>query len=250
MRTKLNQPSVQEYSNNLLKIQTFLIGLLFLITLNTFAQTFMPAYTPSVGYKKGYVELKDGTTIKGTFTIINNTDNIKKCTIKDSTGTKHKLTVDKIEKVYVKLSKMDKWSTASEGMVSLQSLINNDFDQVFKADYYVWEHAVTEKKGKMKVLQLVNPGFDSKMKVFRDPWAQKTAEVGIGDITLAGGIEKSYYVVKPGTNTAGRVLKRSYDDQFAELFGDCPELLEAMQNSKPKWEDFPAHVFVYDQVKN
>ena len=92
------------------------------------------------------------------------------------------------------------------------------------------------------------PGFDSKIKIYRDPLVQKTAEISVGDITLIGGLEKSYYIVKQGSNIATIVKKKTYKNQFKQLFGDCPELIESYQGKKPDWDDFPAHVFIYDQI--
>ncbi|MBN1198004.1 MAG: hypothetical protein JXA23_01540 [Bacteroidales bacterium] len=236
------------WTRKTLKIsQWTLIFVFAFATCDLLAQAFMPSYSPGVGYKQGYVLLSDGSRINGTFLSIFSLENITKLTIKDSTDTKHKLTGDQIDKVYVKLDGADKFLMASSGSSSIQAMKNVDFKQIFSADYYIWEHSTDQKKGKDKVLQLVNPGFDSKIKVFRDPSAGQTAGVSVGGVSLAGGLEKSYYIEKEGTDIAFIVSKGKFKDQFTELFGNCPTLVEALQGKKPNWEDFPAYVFIYDQ---
>lgn len=224
-----------------------IVSILF-CSVETMSQAFLPAYLPAFGYEKGYIQMMDGSKMEGTFQSIFNIENIKSVTLKDASGTKHKIGEDQIDKVYIKFGDLDKIATSNTAATSIKSLSNTNFKQVFEAEYFIWEHTITPKKGNREILQLVNPGFDSKMKVYRDPRAQETGQLSLGGVTLTGGIEKSYYLVKQGADVAVRLEKKNYKEQFAEVFGDCPAVISAFGDKKPDWDDLPAHVFAYDQL--
>jgi len=209
-----------------------------------FSQAFLPLYEPAIGKKQGYIILKDSTKIEGTFKLINHTKNIKSCIVKDKAGKKHSLKAAQIEKVYILVTGWDKMNAYGEFTISLQELLNLDFDEIIKPEYYVWEHTLTQKKGKVKIMQLVNPGFASKIKVFRDTSAMQESSS-----QFTNGVETSFYVEKKGTEAAMKVKKKTYKVQFQILFGDCPKLIEALRGKKPKWSEFASHVYAYDQLK-
>ena len=64
-----------------------------------------------------------------------------------------------------------------------------------------------KKKKKVLLMQLLNPHFGAKVKVYHDPFANSTASVGVGGFTVAGGDEKSYYV-QFGEDTAFKLEKK------------------------------------------
>jgi hypothetical protein len=211
-----------------------------------FSQYFMPAWSSGGQSNKGMVILQNGDTISGKFGIVSNIQNIKSLTIKDENDVKHKLEAEQIKKVLVKVQNLAKFTVETS---SIKDMSQTSYAKVANTEYYIWEPAVTPKKGKMKVMQLVNSGFDSKMKVYRNPTSGETGGVGIGGIPLTGGIEKSYYIVKAGADIAIEVEKGKYKKQYFEIFAyDCPKLKEALDDKKPDWDGFPAHVFIYDQL--
>lgn len=218
--------------------------LLFIfISQATFSQSFLPAYDPAFGYKKGIIILKDSNRIEGTFGIINNTKNIKSCSIKDANGKKYALKAPQIEKVYILLSGLDRLNSYGEFTVTFRDLLNIDLKQVTKSEYFIWENVVTQDKGKAKVLQLVNPGYDSKIKIYRNPTA-----IQEGGDQFESGEEMSYYALKKGNSEALKVRKGDYDKYFQLFFSDCPELMQAVDKEKPRWSDFASHVFIYNQL--
>ena len=221
----------------------FLLSILF-FSIEMYSQAFLPAYQPTIGKKEGYVILKDSTKIEGTFSLINHTKNIKSCTIKDNNGKKHKLKAAQIEKIYILVTGLDKLNALSEVTMGIKELLELDITEVLQPEYYVWENTRTNIKGKMKVLQLINPSFDNKLKVFRDPTAiqHESSE-------FSGSQELSYFVIRNGRNTAHKIKKPAYKSQFEQLFADCPELIEAFAKKKLRWKDFASHVFLYEQLK-
>lgn len=227
------------------KINLFALMLLF--SMLSYSQSFMPAFS-NIGTNKGMVIKKDGDTIKGTFFLINHTENIKKITIKDEDGVKHKFEAKQIKKVLIKINDLA-FLDALGSTTSIKDLSQTDFIKVTKSDYYIYESAVTPKKGKIKVMQLVNFGFDSKMKVYRNPTSGETGGIKLGGIKLTGGIEKSYYILRHGEEVAIEVKKGDYKKKFYKIFTvDCPKMKDVLDGKKPDWDDFPLHVFIHNQT--
>ena len=92
------------------------------------------------------------------------------------------------------------------------------------------------------LLQLLNPSFSSKIRVYSDPFAGETASVGIGGVKLAGGDEKSYYVKKED-KPAYKLKKKDFKADFDALFKDCSD----MKMDKVKWSEFAEYVFKYNK---
>jgi hypothetical protein len=108
--------------------------------------------------------------------------------------------------------------------------------------YFYPEYLDDQKRDVL--LQLLNPGFDSRVRVYHDPASGQTRGVGIGGIPITGGIDKGYYV--RANERAYRLRKAQYGKQFRELFGDCPGV--AVKYPGGNWRDLPLHVFHYDQA--
>ena len=227
------------------------IFLFLLITSFSYSQTFVPPFSnPGGKINEGMVVKRDGDTIQGKFLFIFHLENIKKITVKDEEGTKHKLESEDIEKVFIRIQKSAKYAAVDQ-VTSVKDLAQTDFVKIGEFEYYVYERAVTPKKGKPKVMQLVNLGFESKLKVYRNPTSGETGGIKIKGVKLTGGIEKSYYIVKSGAETATEVTKGKYKNQFYDIFvAACPEMESVLDGKKPDWDDFPMHVYKYDQLCN
>lgn len=232
-----------------MKLKNILFILLLIFPWLCFSQTFMPAFNPAGGWLKGMVVKVNGDTIHGTFTLIYHAENIKSVTIKDDQDVKQKFTEEDIRNVLIEFKDSDKLNSALSAN-SIKELSQTNFNQVFNAEYYLWERAITPKKGKLEILQLVNPGFDKKMKVYRNPRSGETGGIGIAGIQLTGGIEKSYFIVKAGEEVAVEVSKGDYKKQYFQIFKGCPAHEKALEGKKPDWDDLPLHVFTYDQLCN
>jgi len=116
--------------------------------------------------------------------------------------------------------------------------------------YVLYEKAVTTLKGKEEVLlmQLVNPGFNDKIRVYADPRAAETQSFGIGGVKLAGGDDKSYYV-KVGDKPAIKVKSKDFADNVSTIFAGCPSL-EAKLKDKAEWGDFAKYVYEHSECKD
>ena len=111
------------------------------------------------------------------------------------------------------------------------------------ADFYVYR-GIVDKKGKPRMLQLLNPGFAARMQVYVDP---KANESGGGLFTnMAEGMEESYYVAR-GNSSATYVEKKKYKKSMSSVFDDCSSILQAY---KPDFSKFATHVFYYQNECN
>ncbi|MEM6265686.1 MAG: hypothetical protein AAGI38_24500, partial [Bacteroidota bacterium] len=159
----------------------------------------------------------------------------------------------KIKFMYLPPSAIGKLGAGAKKLTNVNNWYRktgNDMDTSLMNDGYVYfEKEYTRVKSKKSdlMLQLVNPSFSSTMKVYHDPFAKETTGIGVAGVTAAGGLEKSYYVFKKGNDSAFRVMKKYYGDQFKELFGDSEEFMKKW-GEKGKWSDFETHVFEYTEM--
>ena len=117
--------------------------------------------------------------------------------------------------------------------------------EIIKKGYAYFEKAkvAIKKDQEMLLMQLLNPGFNSKIKVFHDPFAAETMRAGFGGMTMAGGDDKSYYV-QVGDNVAKKLKKKDYDDEYKVLYSSCPTLLTKV-GEKVRWTEFSKNVYEY-----
>ena len=217
------------------------------------------------GYTQGFVEAVEGDALSGLFgnecflnlesgevihgkftsgTFVNN--GFSKITVKLENGEKAKFESDQVVSLRIKSSGLLKLFMITEAGSSISEMANTNFNDIVNREWVIFETALTPKKNDTKrLLQLLNAGFDSKLKVFSEPSA-KTGGLNIGGLQLTGGEDKAYLFVKGGEK-AFKVKKGSYSKDFEELFADCPKMIEAYKNDKIKWDDVALHVFYYNQ---
>ena len=169
-------------------------------------------------------------------------------TIKSEDGEKSKFKPEDVTRLSIKASKLAKLSMAAESTTSIKEMTNTNFDEIINREFIIFETAMRSNKGgKLRLMQLLNPGFDSVIKVFADPNAKETAGIGIGGVQLTGGADKSYLFVE-NDEKAVLVKKKSYKKNFDELYSGCSKMVQAFDGEKLKWDDVAGHVFVYDQI--
>ena len=175
---------------------------------------------------------------------------LKSFTLKLDDGSKRKFKSDEVKLLKVKASGYVKFMMVTESLGSVKKMSNTNYDEISNKDWLIFEQAlINRKKDKPRLLQLLNPGFDSKIKVFVDPTATETAGVGIGGVKISGGEDKSFLLVKDQTK-AVKIKKKKYKKEFSNLFGDCDQMMEIFGGSKTKFQDMAGHVYAYDQSCN
>lgn len=224
--------------------KTLLIALLF--SANTIlAQTFISAVSQFQTSDDCEMTLLDGTVIKGKFgsAMINN-EYLSSISLKDADGNKHKHKAEEVKELKIKMGFLAKMDAANEGSSSISEAFQTDYNEIINREYIIYRQALLpKKKDKYRLMQLVNPGFDSRIQVFDHPGGKESK--GIGGIT--GGKEKSYLVVVDGQKSV-TVKKGDYKKLFGDIYQDCPAFTEVVGDQKIKFWDMAAHVFAYDQL--
>lgn len=228
-----------------------LVSFALLMSANALSQGFVEAVEEdalsALFGNECFLKLSSGEEIHGTLsggTFVST--GFSKITIKLDNGEKVKYAPDQVLSIRIKSSDLLKLFMITEAGSSISEMANTNFNDIINRQFVIFETALTPKKNDTKrLLQLLNAGFDSRLKVFADPTA-KTSGLNVGGIQLTGGEDKAYLFVKGGEK-AFTVKKGSYSKNFEELFGDCPKMIEAYKNNKIKWDDVALHVFYYNQ---
>jgi hypothetical protein len=216
------------------------------------AQDFLDGNHTFSSSKESYLTLKNGTELVGYIDDIDRSKGlIKEITIKDSDGNKKIYLPDSIDHMYIAPSKWDKFSTGSKKMNDFSSW---DKDKKLNAahikeGYALFESTEVMIKNEKKVLllQLINPAYASKIRVYFDPRAKESASMGMGGLSLSGGEAKSYYV-KKGTGVAFKLEKKNYEEEEKNLYGDCSNYMSVLTKEKElDWSDLSKHIYNYTE---
>ena len=230
---------------------TFLTLLTTLFCLSLAAQNFVPPVETYSHKKTSYLYLNDGTEVIGTIKSLDRKKGqLEEVKLLDQSDNKVKYTGDDIAHMYLPPSGFDKFAKATDFLTDSQQWGNTDLDGDILEKSYVYletSDVRVKKKTFTLLMQVVNPTFCENIRVYHDPLAKETMSVGVGGITVAGGLDKSYYLKKAGDDVAFRVEKKTYEEQFKMIFSDCPELIEKYGDA-PHWPDFAEHVWEYDQI--
>ena len=226
--------------------KTFLTLTTLLILAGTLlAQNFLsPVYTFS-HKKTAYITLKDGSTVEGTIKDLDRKKGIiEEVKLKDANGKAVKLKPEEIAHMYLPQSGGSKLANAHNFLNDATKWDNDDLDQELFGRGYVYMEStqVMIKKKRLELLmQLLNPHFSEKIKVYVDFQAGETASLGVGGIKVVGGLEKSYYVKKKSAKAAVRLKKKDYDTEFQGFFSSC----KSVSKLDPKWSEFVNHVHTF-----
>ncbi len=217
-------------------------------SVTAFAQSFIPAFDRFSGKEIAYITLENGTKIEGTIDDIDRKKGLIEEVVILPTGEKkkRKLQSEDIKSMYLPASGYNKLVNAYEQTFNTQKWKdqNVNMDIINKGYAYFEKSTVGIKKDvEVLLMQMVNPSFSQKIKVYHDPRAKESMRLGVGSFTVAGGDDKSYYV-KVGNATAVKIKKNDYDDTYLALYKDCPALLKKLKDDH-RWAKFDEHLWAY-----
>jgi len=159
----------------------------------------------------------------------------------DKDGNPHKYKAADVKQLKIEVDGLAKLEIIAEQTSNISKLANSNFKEVVDRKHIYWQRVKQPGKEKYRLLQLLNPGFDSKLKVYDLPNA-KSGETSVNNVAVSGNTANAYYVVKDGESY--KVKKAKYKKEgYAFLFGNC----DTMNDKKPDFKLFAAHVFYYDQ---
>jgi hypothetical protein len=140
--------------------------------------------------------------------------------VNNADGEKIKLKAEEVEIVVARMTKVAKAAAISDqASKSLENAVNTDYAEIVKNNLVRFNSvAYDAKSNKKALLQLVNHGFDKKIKVYPDPHSE-SGTMSVDGIALTGGDIKSYFLVK-GDETY-KVDKNSYKKLYDEIYNGC-----------------------------
>lgn len=222
-----------------------LIPLLLAVPVAALAQAFIEPVQGIAPRSDGsYVILQDGTRLDGKVRSASMFGAyIKRINFEDESGEKHKLDAENVEQLGIRISGFLKFMMVSDSLdtrsdtpwARVRAFTSVDWQEIMNRDYAIYDQALLPN-GNWRLLQLLNPGFDSRLKVYQ-------ATQGL---TFNGRVSK-YLVVKDGARPF-EVERGDYDEQFPQIYGDCTEFIESFGGARPRFEDMAGHVAVYDRV--
>lgn len=217
-----------------------------------FAQQFLPGTFTFSGKKPSIVILEDGTKVEGEIEDLDRQKSlIEEVTIKDAKGKKRKFKPAAIKCMYLAPSGWDKFSKSYEFLNDATQWGKTDLDKdIIGKGYAYFEKAevkVSKNKTEVLMMQLLNPSFSNKIKVYFDPRAKETASLGVAGIKVAGGDAKSYYI-KKGDAIAFKLEKKNYDEEFKGMYEDCPAIIKAYGEAM-RWSELEKHLFEHSRCQ-
>lgn len=222
------------------------VSIIVLICGGAFAQNFATRFQAFSKHAPSFVTLTSGETISGHYVKAKRKKGLfKTVTFEDTVaGVERVLPAGEIASMRLVPSELGRVSAALDATQSISRIGNSDMNSLSTDFVYFQQAQLPDRKATMVLLQKVNPGFDSKIEVFDDPWAQETAGVGLAGVAITGGNLKSYYLIKDGV--AMKIEKSRYKRGFSDIYGDCPALAEEFP--RIEWTDFSKHVAAHEQV--
>lgn len=233
-----------------MKLKHLMLATMFAFTASAslMAQNFTSPYDRFSSEKVCYFTLTDGKKVEGKIDKVKRTKGLIEQIIIQKDGSKEKttLTGEQIQFMYLYPSGFDKLATINDKITTLNRWKEGEGvdDKLIKEGYAYFEATnVKLKKGTKKLLmQLLNPSFCEKIKVFHNPLANETGGLAVGGLQVTGGEDKSFYV-KVGNDDAFLLAKKDYRDNFLNIFKDCKDFTS--KNPKPMWTDFDKHIYEY-----
>lgn len=209
------------------------------------AQQFLTPVSSLTG--DAVAETQDGKTISGDIRMaVLGPKGLIKFRIKDEgTGEVFKFEAEQVKTLRVKMDGLAKLETFAQQTSTISRLSNANFDEAQEREF-IYYHTVAwpDKPGKYMLVQLLNAGWESKVKVYDYP-AKKTGTTSIGGIDVAGGEAKSYVVDYLGTTSI--VDKKNYKkSHFDKMFGGC-EAITSLEENQSGFDDFALHVFLFEK---
>ena len=212
------------------------------------AQKFVTPLTSLTG--KAQVETMDGRTIHGTITESNvGFKGLTSIKIKDSaTKESTKFKAEELKSLKVKMDLSAKAETIEKQTGSLFSMLHANSKETSQREYIYYNSvAFPEKADKILLLELLNEGFDSKIKVYENSAEIKSSTSMFG-LQLKDGEAKTYIIVVNGVSSF--VKKSSFKEKyFDKLFAGCPALA-SMTEKQVDFNDFAKYVYQFDKNCN
>ncbi|MCB0479197.1 MAG: hypothetical protein KDC84_13600 [Crocinitomicaceae bacterium] len=229
----------------------FLFALILLLTFgSSFGQSLSapqetiskkkPAYITYVNGEEIQAFIKSYKVKKGLF---------KSIKIEKADGTVANVPATEIKSMYAAPTGFEKLMNKVDFLSDIEKWGNEEI----KGDYlnqgygfYEQSKVKVKKKEQVLLLQLLNPSFCKSVKVYNDPFAKKTAGVGVAGVGV-GYQDKSYYMKKANEEVAYLIEKKDYKGDFETIWKNCAGVKAKYE--KIKWNEFVQHLISYTECE-
>lgn len=191
-----------------------------------------------------HIQTVDGHEIVGDLRgFSRGTHGYRKLIIQADDGSRHKLKVEEIERLSTAVFGP---ALAAEAVDSVREAANTDWETLGEARELVWDRLTPPGRKKPYLYQRLNPGFDTRIRVYGLPGRETGGFESGNGIRFFGGLPKAYLVVKDGGPPV-EVTRGDYKKQaFHHLFSDCPAVAERFGDDERGFRRFADHVYFYE----
>lgn len=202
--------------------------------------------------KTSTVVLKDGKVLKGySRGFDKKKGQIYSVNLKDSiTGNTQEIEATQIAELYLYAMGLEKFGKMNKFLSNSRNWSSKSMNKNFKNDQIPFFNEKVSLKNKEAekeyLMQLINPDFSSKIKVYADPVAKETTTFAVGGIGVTGGVTKSFYVKKDGK--VFWLEKSNFEESYSKLFGDNPAFMKEYPVSKMKWDFLSWLIYEYTRM--
>lgn len=225
-----------------------LVLLFYLLSYTTVsAQLFTPAFELFSSKDVAYINLADGTHLVCTVSSISQKNGLIQSISITPNGEKKKLRLkaEGISHMYLPISSFSKFDNSIRRAFDKHVLNKGINTEIISQGYAYFEKTKVVNKTEVEelLLQVLNPTFSEKIKVYNIPLAKQTISTEVAGITITHDENKSYFI-KVGEATAVKLRKNNYDEAYAALYKDCPALVQKLKHDH-RWAKFDEHLWAY-----
>lgn len=223
------------------------ICLLFVLSITEASSQFFVQKLQQInikGAEEAYVVIDTGDTIRGNISQVSyNNDLIKRLNFR-SNGDKISVDVDDI-KVFALIPLEDSGFDDTALGPIISGVKNKEFLEVLPQDGWLFYERirVPGRQERYQLAQLLNPGFDTKIKVYAHPEAENDGFTKVSGLTVGGLRDNIHYISVAGDAVFEFKNSQYRKKSLEQIFNHCPDL----RNKKLKWKEFAKDVFLHFQ---
>jgi hypothetical protein len=172
---------------------------------------------------------------------------LSRLTLQQEGGNKRRFRAAEVDEVVIDLGVAAHVGMLLEATTTVRKAFRGSLPQRIDHDQVVFRRFAWPRPSDSVLLQLVNPGFDSRIGVYYLQSAKKGSITVLG-LPITGDESKAFVVVKDHGEPLSVTSRHYARDQFDLLFGDCAEMLQRQEAADRDFDSFARHVWLYDQL--
>lgn len=220
------------------------------IFISTAADAKTRKFLPSIGIPRvqGQVTTVDGKVYEGLIsTKFANHRGSSHIWVETADGERFSLHARQVKELLVPANNMIRMAMAEQSSGSVEAAIKADYKTMHDTPMLVFDPLTWPKTEKVYLLQLLNPGYDRRIRVYPVELAKEATFFFAKGIPLFGDEPEAFLVVKDD-GTPRKIKEHRYDNEFLWLYGDCPRFLAERPKRDRDFKYFAEDLRLYDQL--